>query len=62
MRDSETNEGTDVPCQHCGNLFYTMGDFATKCDDCGASIANTETGETYTSDGKAVLCCQFGEL
>lgn len=54
MRDSETNKGTDAPCQNCGNLFYTTGDFSTRCDDCGASIADTETGQVYKSGDKVV--------
>ena len=61
MRDNETNEGTDVPCQNCGNLYYIAGDFSTKCDDCGASIADTETGAVYKSEGKTVYCAQFGD-
>jgi hypothetical protein len=60
MRDSETNEGTDTPCQNCGGLLYTMGDFTTRCDDCGASIADTETGQCYNSGGKTVFSTPGG--
>lgn len=62
MKDSETNQGTDKPCENCGNLFYTMGDFSTRCDDCGASISNTETGQVYKSDGKIVCSTPDGTI
>jgi ribosomal protein S27E len=60
MRDSETNEGTDAPCQNCGTLYYTMGDFTTRCDNCGASIADTETGKCYTSGSKTIFSTPGG--
>lgn len=62
MKDSETNHGTDIPCENCGNLFYTMGDFTTRCDDCGASVADTETGKVYKSDGKFVCSTPGGTV
>lgn len=46
-------------CKLCGGEI-AEGDFATECLDCGASIANKETGEPYMSDGKPIYCSQFG--
>ena len=62
MRNSETNEGTDIPCKHCGNMVYTMGDFATRCDGCGASISDTETGDVYKSDEKIIFSTPGGTI
>ncbi len=62
MKDSETNKGTDTPCENCGNLFYTMGDYTTRCDDCGASIADNENGKVFRSDGKIVYSTPGGTL
>jgi hypothetical protein len=59
MKDSETNKGTDTPCENCGNLFYTQGDFTTRCDECGASIADTENGMVYKS-GEKIVCSTPG--
>lgn len=54
MRDSETNEGTDAPCENCGGIYYTMGDFSTRCNECDASIADTEMGKVYRSEGRII--------
>jgi len=62
MRDSETNKGTDIPCENCGNLFYTMGDFSTRCDGCGASIADTGNGKVCKSDGKIIYSTPGGTI
>jgi len=47
MKDSKTNKGTDIPCENCGNMFYTMGDFSTRCDNCAASVADVDKGTVY---------------
>lgn len=60
MRNSEDNKGTEAPCENCGGRFYTMGDFTTTCDECSASIADTETGKVYKSDGKVVFSTSGG--
>jgi len=62
MKDGETNEGTDIPCKHCGDLFYTMGDFTTRCDNCGASISDTENGDVYRSDEKIIFSTPGGTI
>lgn len=46
-------------CKLCGGEIV-VGDFATECLGCGASIADVETGEPYYLDGKPVYVAQFG--
>jgi len=62
MKDSKTNRGTDIPCENCGNMFYTMGDFSTRCDNCAASVADVDKGTVYKDDGKIVYSTPGGTV
>ena len=49
----------EVKCKVCGGDLV-MGDCATECMKCGASV-NPETGEPYRhDDGRPVQCGYFG--
>lgn len=49
----------EIKCRACGHIGIIVGDCATECEKCGASV-DMETGEPYKSDGKIVYCWQFG--
>ncbi len=54
------DEYKEIKCGACGHIGVTVGDCATECDSCGASV-DMDTGEPFKdSDGKIVHCCQFG--
>jgi len=49
----------NVICKACNKGHAIVGDCATKCSNCGASI-DPDTGEPFTSNGGVVYCGQFG--
>lgn len=55
-----SDERVEVKCGACGEVGLIIGDCATECEHCGASV-DPETGEPFTgTDGKIVYCSQFG--
>jgi ribosomal protein S27E len=54
------DERLEIKCGNCDHVGIIMGDCATECEQCGASV-DPETGKPYTlSDGTVVKCYQFG--
>ena len=53
------DERRAIKCGACGHVGIIVGDCATECEKCGASV-NMDTGKPYMDDGKVVYCGQFG--
>jgi len=52
-------EKKNVICKACNEGYAVVGDCATECSNCGASI-DMNTGEPFTVNGKVVHCSSFG--
>jgi hypothetical protein len=55
MNDHRLN----VICKACNEGHAIIGDCATECSACGASI-DMDTGEPFIIDGKVIYTAQFG--
>ena len=55
-----TDERNEIKCGACGHIGVVVGDCATECEKCGASV-DMDTGEPFkNTDGTIVHCGQFG--
>ena len=53
-------ERKDIICQACKKGYAIIGDCATECSHCGASL-DMDTGEPFRhTDGTIVYCGCFG--
>jgi hypothetical protein len=54
------DERREIKCSACGHVGIIVGDCATECEECGASV-DMDTGEPYRGrEGKVVHCGSFG--
>jgi ribosomal protein S27E len=50
-----------IKCGACGHIGIIVGECATECEHCGASV-DMDTGEPYrdSKTGEVTYCGQFG--
>jgi len=51
----------NIKCGACGHIGITIGDCASECESCGASV-NPDNGTPYMDNGKVVHTYQFGGI
>lgn len=55
-----TDERKEIKCGACGHVGIIVGDCATECEECGASV-DMDTGEPFRDqEGNVVYCGSFG--